>query len=331
MGQTQTKTAKADRTKLTGSDFGSKATGEVSLSHLAPARLSAHERGLTVNFALAPLARRGLRLSQHGLAEAPGPRQNPDVSTEPPGIVKPPGFFWIVLLGGVGFAAGFFGSMMFVPESNQGPVVGIFLTGPGGLALGLLLFLLMKVWTLTGRAQWIFLTALAGLGTLTTLYFVQPAPAPLGYELELTIERSHPPGESADAVIADWKKRITRVTWAAPHAGWEAQMRTALAGDPGLVLGTVLLRQRTIKEHRKPWNRSRRFATPWQPVPDKKSYYLRPDARALAGTPSPARLFLRSDSTAPIRAPDVWPPLAPEAFIGFSRLEADPAGFVALP
>ena len=253
------------------------------------------------------------------------------MSTEPPVIVKPPGFLWIVLLGGVGFAAGFFGPMVFVPESNQGPMVGIFLTGPGGLALGLLLFVLMKVLPLPGRAQWILLTALAGLGTLATLYFVQPEPATVGYEVELTIERSHPPVESADAVIADWKKRIARVTRSTPHAGWEAQMRTALAGDPGLVLEAVRLRQRTIKEHRKPWNRGRLFATPWQPVQGKKSYYLRPDARPLAGSPSPVRLFLRYDSTAPIRAPDVWPPLEVEAFIGFSRLEADPPGFAAIP
>lgn len=34
--------------------------------------------------------------------------------------------------GAVGFAIGFFGPMIFVPESNQGPLLGILYTGPLG-------------------------------------------------------------------------------------------------------------------------------------------------------------------------------------------------------
>lgn len=41
-----------------------------------------------------------------------------------------------VALGGLGFAAGFFGPMLFAPEANQGPLLGIFITGPVGAALG---------------------------------------------------------------------------------------------------------------------------------------------------------------------------------------------------
>src|SRR3569832_1466092 len=39
-------------------------------------------------------------------------------------------------LGGLGFALGFFGPMIFAPEANQGPMLGIFITGPGGAVLG---------------------------------------------------------------------------------------------------------------------------------------------------------------------------------------------------
>jgi hypothetical protein len=45
-----------------------------------------------------------------------------------------------LLVGGIGFAAGFFGPMVFAPGANQGPLLGIFITGPlgflGGLAWG---------------------------------------------------------------------------------------------------------------------------------------------------------------------------------------------------
>ena len=42
-----------------------------------------------------------------------------------------------LVLGGLGFALGFFGPILFLPESNQGPLLGIFFTGPLGFALGL--------------------------------------------------------------------------------------------------------------------------------------------------------------------------------------------------
>src|SRR5438874_11910129 len=41
-----------------------------------------------------------------------------------------------LLLGAVGFLAGFIGPLRLSPEANQGPLVGIFITGPMGLLLG---------------------------------------------------------------------------------------------------------------------------------------------------------------------------------------------------
>jgi hypothetical protein len=42
------------------------------------------------------------------------------------------------LLGGIGLAAGFVGPLVFTPEANQGPLLGIFITGPLGFLAGLL-------------------------------------------------------------------------------------------------------------------------------------------------------------------------------------------------
>lgn len=41
-----------------------------------------------------------------------------------------------VLIGGIGFSAGFFGPMILAPEANQGPMLGIFITGPAGVVIG---------------------------------------------------------------------------------------------------------------------------------------------------------------------------------------------------
>ena len=42
-----------------------------------------------------------------------------------------------LVVGGISFAIGFFGPIMWAPEANQGPLLGIFITGPAGFVLGL--------------------------------------------------------------------------------------------------------------------------------------------------------------------------------------------------
>ncbi|HKC93539.1 MAG TPA: hypothetical protein VKB81_05910 [Nitrospira sp.] len=39
-------------------------------------------------------------------------------------------------VGAIGFCGGFFGPIVFTPEANQGPLLGIFITGPLGFILG---------------------------------------------------------------------------------------------------------------------------------------------------------------------------------------------------
>lgn len=42
-----------------------------------------------------------------------------------------------LVVGGVAFLAGFVGPIVFTPEANQGPLLGIFFTGPAGFVAGL--------------------------------------------------------------------------------------------------------------------------------------------------------------------------------------------------
>ncbi len=48
-------------------------------------------------------------------------------------------FKYGLLVGIIGFSLGFFGPIVFVPEANQGPLLGIFITGPLGFAAGIVL------------------------------------------------------------------------------------------------------------------------------------------------------------------------------------------------
>jgi hypothetical protein len=41
-----------------------------------------------------------------------------------------------IAMGAIGFVGGFFGPIIFAPEANQGPLLGIFITGPLGFVVG---------------------------------------------------------------------------------------------------------------------------------------------------------------------------------------------------
>jgi len=46
---------------------------------------------------------------------------------------------WGVTVGVIGFCLGFFLPMLIDPTSGNGPMLGIFITGPGGFIVGLLI------------------------------------------------------------------------------------------------------------------------------------------------------------------------------------------------
>jgi hypothetical protein len=65
---------------------------------------------------------------------------------------------WSVVLGSTGFAAGFYGPLILRPDSNQGPLLGIFITGPLGAVLGAALGAILaavRSWRPPQRVLWI--------------------------------------------------------------------------------------------------------------------------------------------------------------------------------
>lgn len=44
--------------------------------------------------------------------------------------------YWALVVGAIGFVAGFFGPMIMTPGANQGPLLGILITGPAGVLIG---------------------------------------------------------------------------------------------------------------------------------------------------------------------------------------------------
>ena len=53
-----------------------------------------------------------------------------------PGSAWTMALYGAALVGAIGFVGGFFGPMIFAPDANQGPLLGLLVTGPGGAVLG---------------------------------------------------------------------------------------------------------------------------------------------------------------------------------------------------
>jgi hypothetical protein len=52
---------------------------------------------------------------------------------------------WTVAIGLLTFLAGFYGPLYFGPESPQGPLFGIFISGPAGAVIGSIVGLLLSI------------------------------------------------------------------------------------------------------------------------------------------------------------------------------------------
>ena len=59
-----------------------------------------------------------------------------DAAGRRPGSMASHAVLGAVVVGALGFTAGFFGPILFTPEANQGPLLGIFVTGPAGVVIG---------------------------------------------------------------------------------------------------------------------------------------------------------------------------------------------------
>ena len=83
---------------------------------------------------------------------------------------------WALVVGVVGFACGFFGPIALSPEANQGPLLGIFISGPGGALLGAILGVVFGLLPLPQRTQATALAVVAIAVALVTLYYSTPSP-----------------------------------------------------------------------------------------------------------------------------------------------------------
>lgn len=246
---------------------------------------------------------------------------------------RPPHFLaWPLILGTVGFVCGFFGPIVLNPEANQGPLVGIFLTGPGGVFLGLILGAICKASKVRAALQWQILTTTGVVLGIATLAFCTPGPAFRGYLVETQIRGCSSPADHADNAIDYWTKRVSQVTWAAPRPGWQADARETLRGGPGVVLDVAVIRRNGIYESRRPWSLGKLSASGWSDVNQQQTYYANSQGDSCSdyavGDTSTQFVSYEPPGYAP-SAQD-WPPREPAAFLVLLSLEPAPSEYKEL-
>jgi hypothetical protein len=240
-----------------------------------------------------------------------------------------PGLRWPGILGAVGFAAGFFGPMIFVPEANQGPLVGIFMSGPAGVALGLLLYAACRLLHLSAQSQWRLLSAVAAAGAVATLLAIQPQPALRGTLYDSEVKACRSPRAAVAETLQYWNGRIAEVTWAEPRSGWQQDVQETLEHAPGILVSVEVTRQNSVFEKRKPWNRGTEFASGWKQVSEMKSFYQAIGSCDDFPVGGNVRGFVKYDLGGKIEPPKDWPPREFEALIDASMYSAVPEPFKA--
>lgn len=169
------------------------------------------------------------------------------------------GFKFSLALGTVGFLAGFIGPMILAPDSNQGPMLGIFITGPGGFVLGLGLWFLSAMFSWSFKTQQTLLRVASGaivVGVVAAVFW--PKPNWVGWLYEVEVVSCRAPSADTESVIEDWKKRTTSANWLSPREGWQDEVRKILADDQGSVIEARVLTEKNVKKE-KPFLKSETY------------------------------------------------------------------------
>src|SRR5262245_34024361 len=170
--------------------------------------------------------------------------------------------FCALTVGGVGFLSGFFGPLALSPEANQGPLLGIFITGPAGVLIGAVLGGVLSVLPVSPSAFRIALATSCAIVAATTLFYSTPEPQYRGGILDAEIRSCAPPSSRREQTLAYWEKELSRT--GRGRAGWKEDFDRMLSDEPAVVLQLQVSRQWAVYENRKPWNRGTLKARPVQ-------------------------------------------------------------------
>jgi hypothetical protein len=214
--------------------------------------------------------------------------------------------------------------MIFAPGANQGPLAGMLLSGPGGAALGLILFVIFRALPASPAQQWVTLLVCCSILVMVTLYLIMPGPDLRGHIEDIQIESCKQPIEALYSATRYWEGQ-TALRPAAARSGWQEDSREMLQNDNGVILGVLIIREKAIFEEHKPWNRGRIVAADWRTVNAQKTFYARYAGGSCANYATGRRSLQFNDLYFYGVPRDLgWPPRKAPNFLNLQTLESIP-------
>lgn len=184
---------------------------------------------------------------------------------------------WALTLGAVGFASGFFGPAFLNPSANQGPLLGIFFTGPISFIAGLVGGNLASKYKLTKLKNFFFLGFASISIAFVVLAMSLPGPRYVGLIIDGEIKSCVDPGELIPERIDHYLKSMEEIKQnkALARHGWKDDTKRMLEEDKGIVLTLSVYRKIKLYERQKPWNRGKIFTETLNNIVQDENYYAR--------------------------------------------------------
>ncbi|HSE10991.1 MAG TPA: hypothetical protein VLB69_00025 [Rudaea sp.] len=228
------------------------------------------------------------------------------------------------MLGIVGFLCGFIGPMVLAPEANQGPMLGIFITGPTGALLGALLGVAAGLARLSPQSQSRALVTAAICVAVITLYFCVP-PARLKATVVDGEVRTCVPAETLSAETVDRLNKLAAARPVPEHIQWKEKFDQELAAMPGVAIGVHVLREARLYEKQARWNSGAMFATSWRDDAKDERYFSAAAESDCTKFPVGSRSLLMVTGIT-----GTWRPYGIAEMLGLRAADSVPADYASL-
>jgi hypothetical protein len=210
---------------------------------------------------------------------------------------------WACVLGIVGFLSGFIGPTVLAPGANQGPMLGLFITGPGGALLGAILGWLVGLLRIPEPIASRSLYVVGMVEAVIVLYVCIPAPQFRADIVDAEIRRCVDPESLREATV----NRLNQIAAARPPLNkpirWGEAFDRALAENTGVVIEVHIFRRSRLYENEALWNRGTLVVKPWVSANEQSTYFASYLGKDCAGYTNRPRSMLVATGHV-----SIWPP-----------------------
>ncbi|MEM7516285.1 MAG: hypothetical protein AAF368_05095 [Planctomycetota bacterium] len=227
---------------------------------------------------------------------------------------------WALTLGAVGFVCGFLGPIFLNPSANQGPLLGIFFTGPLGLVVGTAVGLAFALANAEVTTQLVGLALASVLAATCVLTLSLPEPRYVGTVIDAEYVDCFAPGELGEEAISRWEGAVSETTWRSPRPRWRESSREMLRNSEGVVLELRILAEFKIYRGRRPWNRGQLKAKRSRREEETGTYF----ARFRGPSCESYSTVVRRQYLLNWEASRQWPSDLPSSFLGLYELRDVP-------